>query len=156
LGSATPSLESLANAARGKYTRLALPERVDRRALPVMRAVDLTRDGAAGGALSHALRAALAERLERGEQSVLFLNRRSPPHHTQCRACGFVPECPNCDITLTLHLAPREWRCHYCDHRAPAPEACPRCHAALLRFSGAGTQRVERELAAALPGARVL
>ncbi|HTK32425.1 MAG TPA: primosomal protein N' [Candidatus Saccharimonadaceae bacterium] len=156
LGSATPSLETLANAARGKYTRLRLPERIDRRALPVMRIVDLTREASASGVLSRPLGAALAERLARGEQAVLFLNRRGHSHHTQCRACGFVPECPNCDITLTLHLAPREWRCHYCDHREPAPESCPRCHAALLRLSGAGTQRVERELAAALPGARVL
>jgi len=155
LGSATPSLESLANAARGKYARLALPHRVDRRAMPQVRVVDLRHEGA-GALLSARLRDALAARLERGEQSLLFLNRRGHSHHTQCRQCGFVPTCPDCDIALTLHLEPRCWRCHYCDHEEPGRGQCPKCGGALLRFSGAGTQRVERELAASFPGARVL
>ena len=89
LGSATPSLESLANAKRGKYTRILLPRRVDGRDLPRMRVVDLRREGA-GTLLSRPLRQALAERLERKEQALLFLNRRGHSHHTQCRACGFV------------------------------------------------------------------
>ncbi len=156
LGSATPSLESLANAGRGKYRRLALPERVDHRRLPAVRVVDLRREGAGGELLSRPLRAALAARLERGEQSLLFLNRRGHSHHTQCRGCGWVPECPHCDITLTLHVSPRAWRCHYCDHRADAGPGCPRCGAALLRFSSGGTQRAERELRGAFPAARVL
>ena len=156
LGSATPSLESLANAARGKYTRLALPERVDRRGMPQWRVVDLRREGAGDSLLSRPLRAALLERLKRGQQALLFLNRRGHSHYTQCRQCGFVPECPDCDITLTLHVSPGEWRCHYCGHHEPAGPRCPRCQAALLRFAGAGTQRVERELATALPDARVL
>jgi primosomal protein N' (replication factor Y) len=155
LGSATPSLESLANAARGKYARIVLPERVDKRPLPVIRIVDLRREGG-GSLLSRPLLAALGERLERKEQALLFLNRRGHSHHTQCRACGWVPSCPQCDIALTLHLSPREWRCHYCDHREPATARCPQCQAALLRLSGAGTQRAERELAAALPEARVM
>jgi primosomal protein N' (replication factor Y) len=156
LGSATPSLESLANAARGKYRRVALPERVDRRPLPVMRVVDLRHESGGGSLLSRPLLSALGERLERGEQAMLFLNRRGHSHHTQCRACGWVPTCPHCDIALTLHLVPRERRCHYCDHREPAGVQCPECQAELLRLSGAGTQRAERELAAALPGARAL
>jgi primosomal protein N' (replication factor Y) (superfamily II helicase) len=155
LGSATPSLESLANAARNKYARLLLPHRVDRRELPVMRIVDQRREGPSS-MISSPLRAALEERLRRGEQAILFLNRRGHSHHTQCRSCGFVPSCPSCDIALTLHLAPRHWRCHYCDHQEPASERCPSCGAALLRLSGAGTQRVERELAASLGQARVL
>src|SRR5262249_39937404 len=73
-----------------------------------------------------------------------------------CRACGWVPVCPHCDIALTLHLTPRERRCHYCDHHEPATAQCPKCQAALLRLSGAGTQRAERELAAALPAARIM
>ena len=121
-----------------------------------MRVVDLRREGAGGSLLSRPLRAALAQRLERGEQALLFLNRRGHSHHTQCRGCGFVPECPHCDIALTLHVSPREWRCHYCDHREAAGARCPKCGAALLRFAGAGTQRVERELAARIPEARVL
>jgi primosomal protein N' (replication factor Y) (superfamily II helicase) len=156
LGSATPSLESLANAARGKYTRIELPHRVDRRPLPVMRVVDLRREAGGGALLSRPLLAALAERLERQEQALLFLNRRGHSHHTQCRACGWVPTCPQCDIALTLHLVPRERRCHYCDHREPATVQCAQCQAALLRLSGAGTQRAERELMAALPTTRVL
>jgi primosomal protein N' (replication factor Y) len=156
LGSATPSLESQANAARGKYTLLSLPRRVDRRALPTVRIVDLTREGASGSLLSRPLRHALAQRLERGEQALLFLNRRGHSHVTQCRACGWVPECPHCDISLTLHLAPRTWRCHYCDHAEPASGTCRACGAALLRFGGGGTQRAERELATAFPAARVL
>ncbi|HET7225600.1 MAG TPA: primosomal protein N' [Candidatus Eisenbacteria bacterium] len=156
LGSATPSLESLANAARGKYRRLTLPERVDHRPLPPIRIVDLRRENLADALLSRPLRAALAERLERGEQAVLFLNRRGHSHWTQCRACGFVPQCPNCDITLTLHLHPPTWRCHYCDHAQPASSICPECRAPMLRFSGAGTQRAEREIRATFPTARVL
>jgi primosomal protein N' (replication factor Y) len=156
LGSATPSLESLANAARGKYACVRLQHRIDRRPLPRVHLVDLRREGASGGLLSGPLRLALRERLARGEQALLFLNRRGHFHYTQCRACGFVPECPHCDITLTLHLTPREWRCHYCDHHQPFGAQCPQCRGSLLHFAGAGTQRVERELAAALPEARLL
>ncbi len=156
LGSATPSLESLANVAWGKYTRLRLPERVDRRPLPEVRVVDLRGEGVTDALLSRPLREALALRLERGEQSVLFLNRRGHSHHTQCRGCGWVPQCPQCDIALILHVSPSEWRCHYCDHAEPARPACPQCGATLLRLSGAGTQRVEREVAAAFPKARLL
>jgi primosomal protein N' (replication factor Y) len=156
LGSATPALESLANAARGKYTRLALPERVDGRTLPTVRIVDLRRDGEGGALLSRPLRAAVTERLERGEQSLLWLNRRGHSHYVQCRGCGWTPECGRCDISLTFHVSPREFRCHYCDHREIAPTACPECRLPLLRFGGAGTQRAERELAQCFPGARVL
>ena len=155
LGSATPSLESLANARRGRYACVLLPCRVDRRPLPPVRIVDLRRQGAST-MLSPPLRAALGERLERGEQSLLFLNRRGHSHHIQCIACGFVPTCPWCDIALTLHLQPSECRCHYCDHRAPATAQCPSCGSPLLRYSGAGTQRAERELRTSLPAARVL
>jgi primosomal protein N' (replication factor Y) len=155
LGSATPSLESLANVKRGKYRRLLLPHRVDGRALPKVNVVDGRREDA-GSTLSAPLVQALAERLERREQSILFLNRRGHSHHTQCRSCGFVPICPHCDITLTLHLVPRSWRCHYCDHQEPARGECPSCGGKLFRYSGSGTQRAERELARTLPNARVL
>ena len=159
LGSATPSLETQANAARGKYKRLVLPARVDRRAMPVVRVVDLRREGSGPGVLSAPMRTAIAERLERKEQVLLWLNRRGHSHHVQCRGCGHTPECPSCDIALTLHMAAGEaktLRCHYCDHREPAPDVCPKCKAALLRYAGAGTQRAERELAGAFPAARVL
>ncbi|MEY4375392.1 MAG: Primosomal protein, partial [Candidatus Eisenbacteria bacterium] len=156
LGSATPSLETLANAARGKYTRLSLPTRIDRRPLPTVHVVDLRREGSGPGVLSAPLREAIAERLERREQVLLWLNRRGHSHHLQCRGCGHTPECPRCDISLTYHSDPRSLRCHYCDHHEPAPDVCPKCHLPLLRHAGAGTQRAERELASVFPQARVL
>lgn len=156
LGSATPALETLANAARGKYRRLALPTRVDRRPLPVVRVVDLRREGSGPGVVSLPLRAAITERLERREQVLLWLNRRGHSHHVQCRGCGHTPECARCDISLTFHAEPRGLRCHYCDHHEPAPEVCPQCRLPLLRYAGAGTQRAERELASLFPQARVL
>ena len=156
LGSATPSLESLANAARGKYRVVHLPSRVDRRPMPRVELVDLKREAGGVSLLSRPLLMALRDRLTRGEQSLLFLNRRGHSHHTQCRACGWVPQCPHCDITLTLHTEPRVWRCHYCDHLELFRPECPMCGAALLRFAGAGTQRAESELATSLSAARVL
>ena len=159
LGSATPSLETQANAARGKYRRLVLPTRVDRRPMPVVRVVDLRREGSGPGLLSTPLRAVIAERLERKEQVLLWLNRRGHSHHIQCRGCGHTPECPRCDISLTLHMPAgqrKTLRCHYCDHQEPAPDVCPKCQQALLRYAGAGTQRAERELASVFPAARVL
>jgi primosomal protein N' (replication factor Y) len=155
LGSATPSLESLANAARGRYAIVRLASRVDRRPLPRVRVIDSRRESVPGSLLSRALRTEIAARLERGEQSILFLNRRGQFHVTQCRSCGFVPECPHCDITLTLHDEPRSWRCHYCGHRETYRARCPECQGTELRFAGAGTQRAERELARALPAARI-
>lgn len=155
LGSATPSLETLANVARGKYRRIVLEHRVDSRSMPSVHAVDLRREQA-GTLLSRPLQAALRECLAKKQQSLLFLNRRGHSHYTQCRSCGFVPECPYCDITLTLHMQPHVWRCHYCDHSQPASTTCPQCSASLLRFGGAGTQRVEREIAGTFVGARVL
>jgi primosomal protein N' (replication factor Y) len=155
LGSATPSLESYANAARGKYRRLVLAERVVRRPLPEVHIVDL-RHEPPGALLSSPLRHALARRLRAGEQTLLFLNRRGHSHVVQCRACGFVPECPGCDISLTYHLATHDLRCHYCGHEEPTRRACPQCGSDLFRFAGAGTQRAEQELATLFPGARVL
>ncbi len=155
LGSATPSLESHANASRGKYRRLVLTRRVDRGALPEVQVVDL-RHEPAEWLLSSPLRDALARRLARREQALLFLNRRGHSHFVQCRGCSWSPECPHCDITLTYHLATRDWRCHYCGHLAPARRACPRCEGTLFHFGGAGTQRAERELATLFPSARVL
>ncbi|MCC6651754.1 MAG: primosomal protein N' [Candidatus Eisenbacteria bacterium] len=156
LGSATPAIESLANAARGKYRRLALPDRVDKRAMPGVHIVDMRREGEGGRQLSRPLRGAITERLERGEQVLLWLNRRGHSHHVQCRGCGWAPECRQCDITLTLHMDPRELRCHYCGHHEIAYAQCPECKMPLLRLGGAGTQRAERELAQVFPKARVL
>jgi primosomal protein N' (replication factor Y) len=155
LGSATPSLESHANAVRGKYRRLTLTRRVDRRPLPRVHVVDL-RHEPGESLLSSPLRHALARRLAGGEQSLLFINRRGHSHFVQCRACAYVPGCPRCDISLVYHLATKDWRCHYCGHEEPSRRACPQCGAELFRLGGAGTQRAEREMKALFPAARVL
>ena len=156
LGTATPSLETLANVSRGKYRSVRLPHRVDRRGMPTVRVIDQRSEPEGGSMVSRPLLIALRERLDKKEQALLFLNRRGHSHHTQCRACGWVPECPHCDITLTLHATPKAWRCHYCDHTEPFRGECGKCGEALLRYGGAGTQRIERELARSMPEARVL
>jgi primosomal protein N' (replication factor Y) len=156
LGSATPSLESQANAARGKYRLVRWSERVDRRPHPRIQVVDLRREAVASGLISAPLRAAIAARLERREQTLLFLNRRGHSHHVQCRGCGLVPACPHCDISLTLHVEPPMLRCHYCDYSQPPASICPQCGARMFRYSGSGTQKVERELHALFPAARIV
>jgi primosomal protein N' (replication factor Y) len=155
LGSATPSLESFANARRGKYRLLEMRQRVVKRPLPDVHIVDLRHEPPTA-LLSSPLAHALAKRLAAGEQSVFFLNRRGHSHVVQCRVCAFVPECGNCDISLTYHAASRDLRCHYCGYQEPARRRCPQCGSELFRFAGAGTQRAERELTARFPTARVL
>jgi len=166
LGSATPSLESLANAREGKYGLLRLQDRVDARPLPEVRLVDLAaarrearEAGAPAGeppALGPELLAALEETRAAGRQSILFLNRRGNASLVLCPSCGEGARCHDCDVALTHHLGRGgELRCHYCDFRTTKPDACPGCHAELLVL-GVGTERVERELEERLPGARVL
>jgi len=157
LGSATPSVESHANALAGKYARLALPSRVGPQGLPKVEIVDRRAVLKAGGdaILSPALRAALESRLERGEQSLVLLNRRGYATSLLCRECGQQAMCPNCSVALTLHHGGRTALCHYCGHERPSPTACPSCQGAYLRLSGYGTERVAEAVAAAVPKARV-
>ncbi|MDP3937966.1 MAG: primosomal protein N' [Deltaproteobacteria bacterium] len=162
LGSATPSLESFRNAETGRYRRLDLPERVASRPLPEVTLVDMRKEPpAAGGelpALSTALRDALRATIERGEQAILFLNRRGFATFLFCRDCGHAFRCPNCDVSLVLHRrgasGRTDLRCHACDHHAEVPARCPECGGAHTEARGLGTQRVEEEVQAALPGAR--
>ena len=168
LGSATPSLESVANAAAGKYVRLDMPERVPvarpdgTRApapLPPVRIVDLAREREIRrlkGALSDPLRTALQGRLDRGEQAILLLNRRGYAPVLTCDACGHTPQCRDCDVSLTLHRTNHTLRCHYCGRAEREPRRCPNCGQDELSLLGSGTQRVEEELAEVLPEARVL
>ncbi|MBI5838225.1 MAG: primosomal protein N' [Candidatus Eisenbacteria bacterium] len=154
LGSATPSLESRANALRGRYVPLGLTRRVDGRPMPEVRVVDM-RDRAQrrrSQVLSEALLDAMGEKLGRDEQIILFLNRRGFASTLQCRSCGEVARCPRCDVSLTLHRQPPGLRCHYCGRREPAPEVCPKCSGPDLKLAGAGTQRVETELERLFPG----
>ena len=157
LGSATPSVESHANALRGKYERLLLPRRIGPQGLPRVEIVDRREVLRAGGdpILSPALRDALAARLARREQSLVLLNRRGYATSLLCRECGQEAMCPNCSVTLTLHRGGRAALCHYCGHEAKAPTACPSCRGAYLRLTGFGTERVVEAIHAALPSARI-
>lgn len=157
LGSATPSLESWHNATNGKYTLLRLPERVDSRSMPIVRIVDLrkpARKDPGGGILSRQLREAIEQRLERGEQAILFLNRRGFSTSMSCEACGHVCECRDCSVSLTYHRAVERLVCHICGHTRRAPKTCPKCSDPHIRHSGTGTQKVEEALNRIFPNAR--
>lgn len=156
LGSATPSLESYANALHGKYLRVELPERVDNRRMPILRVVDMRRERRSGHEIfSQALLRGIEERLSRKEQTILFLNRRGYSTVMQCAECGEVIECPNCSIALTYHRDAQRLACHICGYGQVAPRACPACHDPKIRFSGVGTQKVEDAICRLFPQARV-
>jgi primosomal protein N' (replication factor Y) len=158
LGSATPSLESAANAEAGRYDRLAITRRVLDRPLATVRIVDMRQEYAARGAdvtFSAPLLEALGDRLARGEQSVVLLNRRGFATVVFCRQCGATMDCPHCSVGLTYHRAAHRVRCHYCDHSAALPRACPACRGAFLEQSGFGTERLEADLRSAFPTARL-
>ena len=160
LGSATPSLESYFNARRGKYTLLELPERVDHQRLPLVRVVDLRQEARRERGIpvfSQRLRDAIAARLERREQTILFLNRRGYATALQCPRCGYVAGCPQCSVALTYHRPEQQLRCHLCGHVEPAPAVCPSpgCGNPAIRYAGLGTQRVEDTLRRLFPRARI-
>ena len=169
LGSATPSLETWERAAREQIVKLGLPLRATGASLPSVRVVDLRevmRDGVANrppnapfdeslGVLSPMLVQSMSERLERGEQSVLLLNRRGFSSFLECRDCGDVTTCPNCSIALTYHRVPESLVCHYCQHRAPVHTRCAACGGVALARRGLGTQQVERIVAERFPDARI-
>ncbi|QHT61828.1 primosomal protein N' [Paenibacillus lycopersici] len=145
-------------AAKRGAALLPMPDRVAGRPLPKVHLVDM-RDELKGGnrsMFSRQLHEALLQRLERGEQSVLLLNRRGYSTFVMCRSCGYTAQCPHCDISLTYHQKSRALRCHYCGHAEQAPEKCPSCESEHIRFFGTGTQRVEEELAKLFPGIRVI
>jgi primosomal protein N' (replication factor Y) len=160
LGSATPSLESFYNCKRGKFTLLDLPERVDNQKMPHVRVVDM-RQAARGEKgipiFSPQLKEAIHQRLERKEQTILFLNRRGYSTSLQCPKCGFVANCPNCSITLTYHRIDQRLSCHICGHVEKVPVVCPepKCKNPAIRFAGTGTQKVEEVLTKLFPTARV-
>ncbi|MGA2788159.1 MAG: primosomal protein N' [Verrucomicrobiota bacterium] len=163
LGSATPSLESYYNCKHGKYTLLELPERVDDQKMPHVRVVDMRQAashqrGKEGIPIfSPQLKEAITQRLERKEQTILFLNRRGYSTSLQCPKCGYVAQCPNCSLALTFHRQEQKLCCHICGHVAPVPAVCPnvKCKNPAIRFAGTGTQRVEETLAKLFPHARI-
>ena len=163
LGSATPSMESFYNCKRGKFALLELPERVDDQKMPYVRVVDMrqamsSERGKQGIPLfSPQLKEAITQRLERGEQTILFLNRRGYSTSLQCPKCGYVAECPNCSVSLTYHRIEQKLSCHICGHNEKVPSVCPepKCKNPAIRFAGTGTQKVEEVLVKLFPKARV-
>ncbi|MBB6449349.1 primosomal protein N' (replication factor Y) [Geomicrobium halophilum] len=158
LGSATPSMESYARAAKGVYELLSLPERVNQKPLPDIELVDMRLEMREGNrsVFSTSLLEKLRDRLKKGEQSVLFLNRRGFSTFVMCRNCGYVGMCPHCEISLTYHQRDGQLKCHYCGHEERLYERCPSCESAHIRYFGTGTQRVEEELQQLLPEARII
>jgi len=159
LGSATPSLETYFNCRKGKYTLLELPERVDDQKMPQVRVVDMrqaARKEKGTPIFSPQLKEAITQRLERGEQTILFLNRRGYSTSLQCPKCGHVCGCPNCSISLTYHRLEQKLSCHICGHSEKVPVVCPNpsCKNPAIRFAGTGTQKVEETLAKLFPNAR--
>lgn len=157
LGSATPDIESRYFAGTGRYGFFTLPGRYNEQSLPNVEIVDLKRELRAGngGSISSRLRAELEENLARGEQSILFINRRGANKLVTCVECGYSYRCPNCSVSLTFHSFERRLKCHHCGYSRPLDERCPDCGGA-LKFVGAGTQKVEEELRALFPDAGVL
>ncbi|KAA5596768.1 primosomal protein N' [Blastochloris sulfoviridis] len=157
LASATPSVETEVNARRGRYQRLVLPNRVGGAALPKIAAIDMTRDGPGRGRwIAPRLAAAVETTIGRGEQALLFLNRRGYAPLTLCRACGHRLGCPSCDAWLVEHRARRRLVCHHCGFSMPRPPACPHCGAQETFVAvGPGVERLAEEAAALFPDARL-
>jgi primosomal protein N' (replication factor Y) (superfamily II helicase) len=161
LGSATPSLESYHNAAIGKYRLVTLTQRIDEKQMPLMRIVDLRqerRKEKAATILSEKLRAAIADRFEKREQTILFLNRRGFSTSLLCSNCGEARNCPNCSVALTFHRHPLvagRLSCHLCGHTAAVPKKCPACGKDALIYAGFGTEKVEATVSQIFPKAVV-
>ena len=156
LGSATPSLETHRRASVGEISRIVLSRRVENRPVPTVRLVDMRKEG---WYFSDSLVAAIRERLAKGEQALLFLNRRGYSTHMECQGCGWVARCPLCQVSLIVHRPPPgapTLRCHTCEHAQPLLEKCPSCGGNVLKMSGRGTQRVAADLTTLFPSARIL
>lgn len=157
LGSATPSLESMARAEKGVYQLLVLKERVNGKSLPNVEIIDMNKEAKNGTShITNRLLGELSSCIDRGEQAILFLNRRGFSTFVTCKNCSETIKCPNCDITLTYHKSNRMLRCHYCGYATPLPKVCPHCKEEALSDLGVGTEKIEEELHGLLPNARVL
>ena len=158
LGTATPSMESYYNAKTGKYGLVELKERYQGIELPEIQVVDtadLQRRKMMAGPFSPLLLARVREALERGEQAILFQNRRGFAPMIECRQCGWVPRCQHCDVSLTLHRQMQQLTCHYCGFTYRVPTECPCCGSTDLRTRGYGTEKIEEQVKEAFPEARV-
>lgn len=157
LGSATPSIETMYRAGQGEYSLFRLGRRFNERPLPQVTVADMREElrRGNGGSISAPLAKLLEETIDRGEQAILFLNRRGASRMVTCGECGETPACPRCSVHLTYHSANRRLMCHYCGWSQPLPDRCPVC-GGLLSFVGTGTQKVEEELRGLFPGTQVL
>lgn len=157
LGSATPSVESRYLAQKGVYHLVELKHRYNAQALPRVAVIDLKEElrGGNGTSISTPLAREIASNLERGEQAILFLNRRGANRMISCGECGYVPTCPRCSVHLTYHSANGRLMCHYCGHSQPLLDTCPEC-GGTFHFIGIGTQKVQEELETLFPGVEVL
>jgi primosomal protein N' (replication factor Y) len=158
LGSATPSLETRYNTTRGKYTLIELPERIQKRPMPDVEVIDMRQEFLETRkqvTFSRRMVEMVSERLEKGEQTMLLLNRRGFSSFVACRACGERIECINCAVTLTFHRRDRRLLCHYCDYAQKVPTVCPKCQSEYLNFIGTGSEKVEEELHRDFPAARI-
>ena len=157
LGSATPSVETMYHARNGPYHCFTLNHRFNERQLPAVTVVDMRQELKAGHnmVISQPLEQALRETIQRGEQAILFVNRRGSSNLVLCGECGQSPTCPRCSVHLTYHKANGRLMCHYCGYSQPLPQSCPEC-GGMFNFSGIGTQRVEEELHRLFPDTKVL
>ncbi|WP_456275546.1 primosomal protein N' [Bacillus sp. AK128] len=158
LGSATPTLETFARANKGLYSLLPLTKRMHDKGMPEVEIIDMREELREGNRsmFSSLLFDKLQDRIQKGEQTVLFLNRRGYSTFIMCRDCGFVVTCPECDISLTYHRTQQLVKCHYCGYEEPVPKNCPTCQSEHIRFFGTGTQKVEEEIGKLLPEARII
>lgn len=155
LGSATPSLESMRNAASGKYEKIRLTKRHADKALPKVSVVDMCRESP-DGHFTPTLRKAVTETLAKGEQVMLFLNRRGTAGFVQCEACGHTHECRRCSVSLTLYQKSNKMICHYCAHAEPIPHKCAECGEEKLRLGSPGTESLETQCRSLFPAAKIL
>ncbi len=157
LGSATPAVDSAWQAKRGVYHLFSIESRYNAQPLPQVIIADMRQElrRGRGRAIGQVLREELRQNLQAGEQSILFLNRRGNSHRVVCIECGAVPQCPRCSVPLTYHSANRRLMCHYCGYSQPFDELCEEC-AGPVKYIGAGTQKVEEELAELFPGTEIL
>ncbi len=158
LGSATPSVESMYNATKGKFKLVELKERVDSAKLPQIRLVDMiveNKKKRVTGVFSHTLLEAISDRLKKKESVIILQNRRGFATQVYCEDCGHIEMCEDCSVSMVHHISKNILKCHYCGNTKPVPRACPVCGSVEIKFFGTGTQRVEDELEYHFPNARI-
>lgn len=159
LGSATPSLESWVNVQAGRFGYAEMLHRHGEMSLPELNFIDMTtarKNKQVTGVVSDALHQAITQTLKKNKQVIIFQNRRGYSPYISCKDCSWTPECPHCDVYLTFHKFSEQLKCHYCGYTMKMPRECPSCHSTLLEMKGAGTERIEDDIQALFPQARIL